>query len=69
MRREPNKRKLTALTIAKARPATRAYLLWDTLQRGWLCGCSLAAIAAMCWCIASAIARAGITLALPMPCR
>jgi integrase len=30
----PNKRKLTSLTVAKLLPATRPYLLWDTVQRG-----------------------------------
>jgi Arm DNA-binding domain len=30
----PNKRKLTPLAIAKLRPATRAFLVWDVLQRG-----------------------------------
>ena len=30
----PNKRKLTPLAVAKLRPATRAFLVWDVLQRG-----------------------------------
>jgi integrase len=30
----PNKRKLTAIFLQKVKPQARAYLLWDTLQRG-----------------------------------
>jgi integrase len=33
-RAEPNKQKLTSLTVTKARPAAEPYLIWDTLQRG-----------------------------------
>src|SRR6516225_9930377 len=30
----PNKRKLTAIFLQKVKPQARAYLMWDTLQRG-----------------------------------
>jgi hypothetical protein len=33
-RAEPNKTKLSHLTVAKLLPASRPYLLWDTVQRG-----------------------------------
>jgi len=33
-RAAPNKRKLTPLLVQRLRPKARAYLLWDTLQRG-----------------------------------
>jgi hypothetical protein len=33
-RAEPNKTKLTSLTVTKLPPADRPYLVWDTLQRG-----------------------------------
>jgi integrase len=33
-RAEPNKQKLTSLTVTKSSPGARAYLIWDTLQRG-----------------------------------
>jgi integrase len=33
-RAEAYKRKLTSLTVAKLRPAAKAYLIWDTVQRG-----------------------------------
>jgi integrase len=33
-RAAPNKQKLTPLTVAKLRPQARAFLVWDSLQRG-----------------------------------
>src|SRR5262245_6843899 len=33
-RAEPNKQKLTSLTVSKLQPAARPYLVWDDLQRG-----------------------------------
>jgi integrase len=33
-RAEPNKRKLTTLTVTKLRPTAKPYLIWDTVQRG-----------------------------------
>src|SRR6516165_2646443 len=33
-RKSPNKVKLSPLTVAKARPKARAYLIWDVLQAG-----------------------------------
>jgi Arm DNA-binding domain len=33
-RAEPNKRKLTRLTVTKLRPTAKPYLVWDDLQRG-----------------------------------
>jgi hypothetical protein len=32
--REPNKRKLTHIFLMKVKPQTRAFLVWDTHQRG-----------------------------------
>jgi hypothetical protein len=33
-RAQPNKRKLTPLLVQRLRPQARAYLVWDTVQRG-----------------------------------
>jgi len=33
-RSAPNKCKLSPLAVAKLRPQSRAYLVWDNLQRG-----------------------------------
>jgi integrase len=33
-RAEPNKQKLTSLTVTKLRPTAKPYLIWDTVQRG-----------------------------------
>jgi integrase len=34
VQKRANKRKLSELTVTKSRPTARAYLVWDTLQRG-----------------------------------
>jgi hypothetical protein len=33
-RAEPNKRKLTSLTVTQLRPAAKPYLIWDEKQSG-----------------------------------